>query len=80
MYFNDVSIIIYVIIGILGLIVGKIVAWCNIRIPENKKVFSKEFFKVTSMCNFFKVISMVKIKGVELSLKNKFKSKKSKIC
>ena len=49
MYFNDVSIIIYVIIGILGLIVGKIVAWCNIRIPENKKVFSKEFFKVNKL-------------------------------
>lgn len=45
MYFNNVSIINYVIIGIIGLIVGKIVAWCNIRIPENKKIFSKEFFK-----------------------------------
>ena len=25
--------------------VGKLVAWCNIRLPEDKKFFSKEFFK-----------------------------------
>lgn len=45
MYFNDVFILIYVLIAIIGLIVGKAVAWCNMRIPENKKIFSKEFFK-----------------------------------
>ena len=45
MYFNDVHILIYVLIGIIGLIVGKFIAWCNIRIPENKKVFSKEFIE-----------------------------------
>lgn len=44
MYFNDVSILIYLIVAFIGLIVGKFCAWCNIRIPENKKIFSKEFF------------------------------------
>ncbi len=45
MYFNNVFIGYYVLIGFIGLLVGKLVAWCNMRIPENKKVFSGEFFK-----------------------------------
>lgn len=45
MYFNNVHILIYVAISIIGLIVGKFVAWCNIRLPENKKILSKEFFE-----------------------------------
>ncbi len=45
MYFNDVFILIYVLIAIIGLIIGKFTAWCNMRIPENKKIFSKDFFK-----------------------------------
>ena len=45
MYFNNVHILNYVIIAILGLIVGKFTAWCNIRFCDNKKIFSKEFFK-----------------------------------
>lgn len=45
MYFNDVHILIYVVIFILGLFVGKFCAWCNIRLPERKKILSKEFFE-----------------------------------
>ena len=45
MYFNNVHILIYVVFAIIGLFVGKLVAWCNIRLPENKKIFAKEFFK-----------------------------------
>ena len=45
MYFNNVHILIYVAIFILGLIVGKFIAWCNIRLPEKKKIFSREFFE-----------------------------------
>lgn len=44
MYSNNVHILYYVIIAILGLIVGKFTAWCNIRFSSNKKIFSKEFF------------------------------------
>lgn len=44
MYFNNVHILIYVVIAALGLFVGKFCAWCNVRIPENKKIFSKDFF------------------------------------
>lgn len=45
MYFNNVHILYYVAISIIGLLVGKFIAWCNIRIPEKKKIISKEFFK-----------------------------------
>ena len=45
MYFNDVHILIYVIFGLVGLLVGKIVSWCNYRLPEYKKIISKDFFK-----------------------------------
>ncbi len=45
MYFNNVHILIYVAIFILGLLIGKFCAWCNMRLPERKKIFSKEFFE-----------------------------------
>ena len=46
MYINDIHIISYVLVGILGLFVGQFVDWCNQRLPEYKNVFSKDFFKV----------------------------------
>ena len=45
MYFNNVHIIFYLVIAIIGFFVGKFVAWCNLRFPEEKKIFSKDFFK-----------------------------------
>lgn len=44
MYINDIHILIYVLVGIVGLIVGQFIDWCNKRLPEYKKVLSKEFF------------------------------------
>lgn len=46
MYINDVNIIYYVLVGLLGLVVGQFVDWCNKRLPDYKKVFSKEFFTI----------------------------------
>lgn len=46
MYINDINIMYYVLVGILGLLVGQCVDWCNNRLPEYKKVFSKEFFTI----------------------------------
>ena len=43
MYINDVHIAYYLVAAILGLIVGVIVSWANKRLPEYKKVISKEF-------------------------------------
>lgn len=51
MYINDVYIVYYVVAAILGLIVGQLVDWLNKRLPENKKVFSKDFF-VENKMNF----------------------------
>lgn len=45
MYFNDVNIGYYIIISIVGLFVGELVNWMNKRLPEYKKIFSKESFK-----------------------------------
>ncbi len=45
MYINELHILTYVIVGIIGLLVGQFVDWCNIRLSERKKVFSKDFFK-----------------------------------
>ncbi len=45
MYINDTHILIYVIAGIIGLIVGQFIDWCNKRMPDYKKVFTKDFFK-----------------------------------
>lgn len=45
MYINDLHILVYVVAGILGLFVGQFIDWCNLRLPEYKKVFSKDFFK-----------------------------------
>lgn len=44
MYINDVHILIYVIIGLIGGGLGFIAGWCNERMPEYKKIFSKEIF------------------------------------
>ena len=46
MYINDVNILYYVVIGIIGLVVGQFVDWCNKRLPENKKIFSKDIFSI----------------------------------
>lgn len=46
MYINDVNIMYYVLVGLIGLLAGQFIDWMNIRLPEYKKVFSKEFFTV----------------------------------
>ena len=45
MYFNEVFIGYYIIVAILGLFVGEFVNWLNKRLPEYKKIFSKEAIK-----------------------------------
>ena len=30
---------------LIGLIIGQFIDWCNLRLPEYKKVFSKDFFR-----------------------------------
>ena len=42
MYFNDVHIAYYIVAAIVGLFVGQMVDWANKRLPEYKKVISKD--------------------------------------
>lgn len=44
MYINNTHIMYYILFGLIGLIVGQIIAWVNIRLPDYKKVISKDFF------------------------------------
>lgn len=45
MYINDLHILTYVAAGIIGLFIGQFIDWCSLRMPEYKKVFSRDFFK-----------------------------------
>ncbi len=45
MYINDVSIIAYVIVAILGAVAGEITDVLNYFLPKHKKIFSKSNFK-----------------------------------
>lgn len=45
MYLNNIHILYYVLFCVLGIVSGQIVAWCIKRMPEHKKVLSKDFFK-----------------------------------
>ena len=49
MYINDVHIAYYLVAAILGLIVGEVVSWANKRLPEYKKVISREFISEYKM-------------------------------
>ena len=46
MYINNINILSYLFIGIIGLGIGQFVSWCVIRLPEYRKVFAKEFFTI----------------------------------
>ena len=43
---NNINIIFYILMGIGGIILGMLIDWANVRLPEYKKVFSKEFFTI----------------------------------
>ncbi len=79
MYFNNVFIGYYVLIAFCGLIVGKFVAWCNIRIPENKKIFSTEFFKENKKGLKLNYIFMIIIAIIYVCLLYKFGIEKEDI-
>ncbi len=44
MYINNIHILYYVLFCILGVISGQISTWCIKRMPEHKKVITKEIF------------------------------------
>ena len=44
MFINNVHILYYLAALVLGIIMGEFANWCNHRLPEYKKIFSKEIF------------------------------------
>lgn len=46
MYINNINILYYLSIGIIGLGVGQFVSWCTVRMPDYSKVFVKDFFSL----------------------------------
>lgn len=42
MYINDVHILYYCLAGIIGVVIGGFINWCNNRFQEEKKIFSKD--------------------------------------
>ena len=69
---NNTHVLVYVIIGIIALLVGKIVAWLNIRLPEEKKIFSKEFFSLNKKGLEKNYICMIVMVILYVALLNKF--------
>lgn len=60
MYFNDVHILAYIVIFIIGLIIGQLIEWINKRVIDNKKIFSKQIIKELKSkikINYYTVIS-----------------------
>lgn len=45
MYYNDVYIGYYIVVAIIGLLVGQLVDWANKRLPEYKKFISLDIFR-----------------------------------
>ena len=44
MFINNVPLLMYILVAILGAFAGFFSGWCNTRLPEYKKVFTKEIF------------------------------------
>ena len=51
MYYNNIHIMVYFGIAAIGCIIGRFMAWCNLRLPEDKKIFSKEYFSESKAGN-----------------------------
>ena len=43
-YINDIHILMYAFVGLIGGITGFFAGWCNERLPEYKKILTKDIF------------------------------------
>lgn len=77
MYIGNVSIIYYLIVGLIGLCVGKFVAFCNVKFGRDEKVYLKEFWKERKNIFELQYITMIAIAIIYFLLLYKFKIKKS---
>lgn len=64
MYYNDVHIVYYVVVAVIGLIVGQLTDWANKRLPEYKSVISKDIiseYKLSFKPNYILMLVTVVI-------------------
>ncbi len=69
---NNTHVLVYVIFGIIALLVGKLVAWLNVRLPEEQKIVSKEFFARNKKGLEKNYICMIIMVILYVALLNKF--------
>ena len=69
---NNVHILLYVVFGLVGIIVGKFWAWANVRLCEEKKIFSKDFFQANKEGIKNNYITMIIIAALYVALLRKF--------
>ncbi len=72
MYFNNVSIVYYLIIGLVGLMLGKFVAFCNMKFGAEEKISFKEFFKSLKTIYEKQYITMFILAAIYILLLYKF--------
>lgn len=77
MYINNINIFYYIIFGILGLITGEFLLWCNHRMVEEKKIFSKEIFNSKDIKKDYKYIIIITNIIINVFILYKFGIKKS---
>lgn len=72
MYFNDVSIIYYLLIGTIGLMLGKFIAFCNVKFGAEEKISLKEYFKTFKTIYEKQYITMIALGTIYVFLLYKY--------
>lgn len=76
MYLKNISIVYYLIIGLVGLMIGKFVAYCNVKFGNEEKITIKGFFKEFKDVYDKQYITMFALAGLYVLLLYKFGIKK----
>ena len=59
MYINDTHILYYVMVAVIGMIVGQFMDWYNVRVVDKKKIFTLEMFKNIKLNYFLMILNAV---------------------
>ena len=51
MYYNNIHIMVYFGVAAIGCIIGRFMAWCNLRLPDDQKIFSRDYFSESKAGN-----------------------------
>ena len=80
MYFNDVHVMYYLVVAIIGLLIGIMVDWANKRLPNNEKIVSLDFFREYKKVFNPNYILMIIISIIYIGLLYKFGIQKTIIA